>query len=202
MHVKWVRRLAALMLAGAMAPALAQELREPSPAFRACADEARLPWLVDLMAGTKDPGATVDYALRQIVGGGDLEQAPVRRHVEARRAGKYPSPHAMAAAVFSACMDKASAGGFLAARLEPCYREQEVLFDAVNLRLYERRTLNDSLAVLLGRHGKGGPAAEAVVRRLATDTYIILDPRGDVASYLQAQFELCMVAPGVTPALR
>lgn len=203
MRLKGIRLLALLVLAGSATMAGAQELGEPSSAFRACYDEARLPWLVDLMAGTKDPQASVDYALQQIVGGNDLKQAPVRRHVEARRAGKHPSAHAMAAAVFSACMDKARAQDFQAARLDPCFREQEVLFDAVNLRLYERRTLNDTLAVLLARQGTRSAAAEATVRRLATDSYIILDPAaGDVASYLQAQFELCMVAPGYSPPLR
>lgn len=202
MRLNGIRLAAALMLAAMAAPGLAQTAREPSPAFRACYDEARLPWMVDLTAGTKDPGASVDAALRQIVGGGDPEQAPVRRHVEARRAGKHASSHAMAAAVFSACMDKARADDHLPARLEPCFREQEALFDAVRLRLHERRTLNDTLAILLERHGKNGAAAEATVRRLTTDSYIILDPRGDVASYLQAQFELCMVAPGYTPPLR
>lgn len=202
MRMTGMRLLAMLLLAGWGGVAVAQEDREPSAAFRGCYDEARLPWLVDLMAGTKDPRATVDYALGQIVGGGDLQQAPVRRHVEARRAGRYPSAHAMAAAVFTACMEKAKAKDFLAVRLEPCFREQEVLFDAVNLRLYERRSLNDTLAVLLPRQGARNEAVDKTVRRLATDSYIILDQRGDVGSYLQAQFELCMVAPGYSPPLR
>lgn len=202
MRMKGIRLAAVLALAGTATTGLARESPEPSPAFRACYQEARLPWLVDLIAGAKDPRVTVDHALRQIVGGGDLEQAAVRRHVEARRGGQYASPHDMAAAVFSACMDKARARDHLPARLAPCFREQEVLSDVVNLRVYERRTLNDTLLVLLERHGKGGAAAEGAVRRLATDSYIILDPRGDVGSYLQAQFELCMVAPGYTPPLR
>jgi hypothetical protein len=201
MRMSWIRLMAVLVLGTMGAPALAEPLREPSPAFRACYDEARLPWLVDLMAGTKDPGATVDYALRQIVGGGDLEQAPVRRHVEARRAGKHASAQAMAAAVFSACMTKARARDHRPDRLAPCFREQELLFDATNLRIYERRTLNETQAVLLERYGRDD-AAGATVRRLVSDTYIILDPSGDVASFLQAQFELCMVAPAYAPPLR
>lgn len=201
MRMKEMRLLAALLLAGSGTVAAA-EVPEPSAAFRACYSESRLPWLVDLMADGKDPRATLDNALRQIVGGGERAQAPVRRLVEARRAGQYASPHALAAGVFSDCMAAARARDVAPARLEPCFREQEVLFHAVNLRLQQKRTLNDTVAALLARAGARDAAAEATVRRLAADSYIILDPRGDVGSYLQAQFELCMVAPGYAPPLR
>lgn len=164
---------------------------EISPAFRSCASESKIPWLVNMVLEDKDNKKSMTMLVSDFVGSSRSEQTRAMGYLNDLQRKKYSSGEHMAATHFDTCLAQKSPQTFAPGRALSCYREQRILFALVGLRFDQNATQEQAAQHLIKANPSADGSNERVIQRLAKDVYTILKPGGESA-FGQAQFDVCM----------
>lgn len=165
-----------------------------SNTFRACYSESKLPWLVSVVAQGKSDTKTLETLVAGFVGGSSASQSRALSYLNDLGQKKHDSGEHMASAHFNACMGQGKAESFAPIRATSCYQEQRLIFALQMLRFDAKIDMAAAAEHLIAANRSADGSTEAIIRRLARDTYTILKPGGESA-FSEAQFNVCMTKP-------
>lgn len=183
-----------LLAACASAPTVSTQRpasAEVSKTFRACSAESKRPWLVSVVAADKSNTRTLEALVSDFVGGSQADQSRALIYLNDLRLKRYATEEDMAGAHFNACMGQGTAEKFGLARSVRCYQEQRLIFALEIMRFEHKASMADATQQLLTANPSADGSTQAAIRRLARDTYVVLQPGGESA-FSEAEFRVCM----------
>ena len=164
---------------------------EVSKTFRACSAESKRPWLVSVVAADKSNTRPLEALVSDFVGGSQADQSRALMYLNDLRLKKYATEEDMAGAHFNACMGQGKAEKFELTRSVRCYQEQSLLLVLEIMRFDRKASMADATQQMLAANPSADASTQAAIRRLAIDTYTILQP-GAESTFAEAEFHVCM----------
>ena len=183
-----------LLAACASAPTISPQRPVPvevSKTFSACSAESKRPWLASVVAAGKSNTRPLEALVSDFVGGSQADRNRALTYLNDLRLKKYATEEDMAGAHFNACMAQGKAEKFELTRSVRCYQEQRLLLVLEVMRFDGKASMADAMQQMLAANPSADASTQAAIRRLAIDTYIILQP-GDESAFAEAEFRVCM----------